>query len=118
VSASAEKAAGTAKTFESNGQSSPLGATLVPGGANFSLYSRNASAVELLLFDREDDAQPARVITLDPFYNRTYHDTRKSVRPACRAQTHANSESVDLTTPRTVCGLTPRRFYSTHMGAV
>jgi glycogen operon protein len=29
--------------------------------------------VELLLFDREDDARPARVITLDPAINRTYH---------------------------------------------
>jgi glycogen operon protein len=29
--------------------------------------------VELVLFDREDDAQPTRVITLDPAINRTYH---------------------------------------------
>ena len=57
----------------SAGRSSPLGATLVPGRTNFSLFSRNASAVELLLFDREDDARPARVFTLDPFSNRTYN---------------------------------------------
>ena len=37
------------------GRSSPLGANLVSGGANFSLYSRRASEIELLLFDREDD---------------------------------------------------------------
>ena len=55
------------------GRSSPLGATPRDGGVNFSLYSRNASKVELLFFDREDDAQPARRIPLDPATNRTYH---------------------------------------------
>jgi glycogen operon protein len=29
--------------------------------------------MELLLFDRVDDAQPARVIRIDPWTNRTYH---------------------------------------------
>ena len=29
--------------------------------------------MELLFFDREDDAQPARVIPIDPVANRTYH---------------------------------------------
>ena len=55
------------------GQSSPLGAAVSDGGVNFSLYSRDATGVELLLFEREDDARPARVISLDPFLNRTYH---------------------------------------------
>lgn len=55
------------------GQSSPLGATIVPGGVNFSVFSRDAVAVDLLLFDREDDARPARVIPIDPITNRTYH---------------------------------------------
>jgi glycogen operon protein len=40
---------------------------------NFSLYSRTASGVELLLFDHEDDSRPARLIRLDPYTNRTYH---------------------------------------------
>ena len=55
------------------GQSSPLGASVVPGGVNFSVYSRSASAVDLLLFDRDDDAHPSRVISIDPVENRTYH---------------------------------------------
>jgi glycogen operon protein len=55
------------------GTSSPLGATLDRGGANFSLFSKHARAVELLLFDRSDDASPARSIRLDPVDNRTYH---------------------------------------------
>src|ERR1700722_16971707 len=60
-------------SLEKFGQSSPLGATVFPGGVNFSVYSRNASAVELLLFNREDDVQPERMITIDPATNRTYH---------------------------------------------
>jgi glycogen operon protein len=55
------------------GQSFPLGATLSDGGANFSLFSRSATGVELLFFDREDDVKPARVVRLDPATNRTYH---------------------------------------------
>jgi glycogen operon protein len=42
-------------------------------GVNFSLYSRGAARVELLLFDHQDDSRPARVIPLDPIHNRTYH---------------------------------------------
>jgi isoamylase len=53
------------------GQSAPLGASVVPGGVNFSLFSRNASRVELLFFDRGDDARPARVIESDGASQRT-----------------------------------------------
>ncbi|WP_396127123.1 glycogen debranching protein GlgX [Edaphobacter bradus] len=55
------------------GRSAPLGATVGSGGVNFSLYSHDASGVELLLFDRDDDPRPSRVIALDPIINRTYH---------------------------------------------
>ena len=55
------------------GRSFPLGASLAAGGANFSVFSRYASAVQLLLFDRADDVSPARVIDLDPRTQRTYH---------------------------------------------
>jgi isoamylase len=55
------------------GHSWPLGATVVDGGINFSVFSRSATNVELLLFDREDDARPARMMRLDPAANRTYH---------------------------------------------
>lgn len=57
----------------SPGRSSPLGASIVSGGVNFSVFSRHAQAIELLLFDREDDAGPSRVISLDPAINRSYH---------------------------------------------
>lgn len=61
------------KTVDHLGRSAPLGATIVDGGVNFSLFSRSATGVELVLFDRDDDAAPARVVTLDPVANRTYH---------------------------------------------
>jgi isoamylase len=54
------------------GRSSPLGATVISGGINFSIYSRSASGVELLFFDRDDDARPARVIRIDGATNRTH----------------------------------------------
>ncbi len=57
-----------AKGVENTGRSFPLGVTVVPGGVNFSVFSRNASG-----FDRENDSRPARVIPIDPAANRTYH---------------------------------------------
>jgi len=61
------------KPADDFGRSSPLGPTARDGGVNFSLYSRNASQVELLFFDHEDDAKPSRIIPIDPATNRTYH---------------------------------------------
>ncbi len=55
------------------GQSAPIGATLYAGGVNFSIYSRTATSIELLLFDTVDDGRPARVIALDRRRNRTHH---------------------------------------------
>jgi isoamylase len=55
------------------GCSFPMGATLVRGGGNFSIFSRSATGIDLLFFDRVDDARPSRVIPIDPLTNRTYH---------------------------------------------
>jgi isoamylase len=55
------------------GQSFPVGATIVDGGVNFCVFSRQASAIELLLFDGAWDAEPAGVIRLDASTHRTYH---------------------------------------------
>jgi glycogen operon protein len=43
------------------GHSAPLGATVVDGGVNFSLFSHIATGMELLLVDRDDDTRPARL---------------------------------------------------------
>jgi glycogen operon protein len=58
---------------ERAGRSVPPGATVADGGVNFSLFSRSATGVELVFFDRKDDAKPSRLIALDPIANRTYH---------------------------------------------
>ena len=55
------------------GTSYPPGATVAAAGANFSLFSRSATGVELLLFDRVDEFSPRRIIELDPRTQRTYH---------------------------------------------
>jgi isoamylase len=55
------------------GTSSPLGASVQPGGVNFSIYSKNATSVELLLFDSVDSFEASRIISLDPGGHRTYH---------------------------------------------
>jgi glycogen operon protein len=55
------------------GSSYPLGATVSLEGANFSVFSKHATGVELLLFNGRDDTRPARSIRLDPVSNRTYH---------------------------------------------
>jgi glycogen operon protein len=61
------------KHADNAGQSSPLGASIVDGGVNFSLFSRTATGVELLLFDHEDDGTPSQIVRINPATNRTYH---------------------------------------------
>src|SRR5882762_5080951 len=68
----------------SAGTSSPLGATPTQEGTNFSVFSKNATAVELLLFEAVDKAPPAQVVRFDLSVNRTYHYWHVFV-PAVRA---------------------------------
>lgn len=61
------------KTYRTSaGHHHPLGATVAEEGVNFSLYSRSATKVELLLFERFDQPAPQQVIRLDSRHNRTY----------------------------------------------
>jgi glycogen operon protein len=55
------------------GRAHPLGATVTEDGVNFSLFSQNGTAVELLIFDGAEATAPAQVIRLDPDVNRTFH---------------------------------------------
>jgi len=55
------------------GQSAPIGATVSKEGVNFSIYSRTATGIDLLLLDHVDDGRPSRVISLDRRRNRTHH---------------------------------------------
>src|SRR4051812_20115916 len=50
-----------------------LGATVMPNGVNFCVFSKNCDAMELLFFDRMEDAHPSRVIQLDSQFNRTFY---------------------------------------------
>lgn len=49
-----------------SGKAAPLGATVSREGVNVSIYARDASSVELLLFSR-DDEQPTNVLSLEPY---------------------------------------------------
>jgi isoamylase len=55
------------------GASAPLGASIAASGVNFSVYSRSATHVELLLFDDRNASEPARIIPLTSSRHRTYH---------------------------------------------
>jgi glycogen operon protein len=55
------------------GAAHPLGITVHPDGVNFSLFSQSATEVVLLLFDHPTAAEPAQLIRLDPFRNKTFH---------------------------------------------
>lgn len=55
------------------GQSFPIGPTLTEDGVNFCIFSKNATLVELLIFNHINEIYPAEVFTLNPKYNKTYH---------------------------------------------
>ncbi|RJR43838.1 MAG: glycogen debranching enzyme GlgX [Desulfobacteraceae bacterium] len=50
----------------------PPGAKVFPDGVNFSIFSQNASAVRLHLYEREESVEPYQIIDLDPERNRTF----------------------------------------------
>ena len=54
------------------GQSYPLGATVTSAGVNFSIFSKNARSVQLLLFDNPTDIEPI-VIEFEPENNKTFY---------------------------------------------
>jgi len=69
------------------GRPHPLGATVDQDGVNFSVFSRNATSVELLLFERHDDVQPLQIIKLDPSIHETFffwHVYVRGLRPGAQ----------------------------------
>jgi glycogen operon protein len=54
------------------GRAHPIGATPDEQGVNFSLYSQHAESVELLLFEKAGDTQPAQTIRLNTDENRSF----------------------------------------------
>jgi glycogen operon protein len=65
-------AVGTAPYATRPGSRFPPGATVLPDGVNFCIFSRHATRVELLLYGRGDSAEPFQVIELSPDQNRTF----------------------------------------------
>ncbi|MEH0153991.1 glycogen debranching protein GlgX [Limibacter armeniacum] len=55
------------------GNSFPLGASVSEKGTNFCVFTKNATKVELLLFDDKDAPLPSQVIALDPKVNKTFY---------------------------------------------
>jgi isoamylase len=55
------------------GISAPLGAVVRPDGVNFSVFSKHATEIELLLFDDTRAVRPSRVVRLSGGAHRTYH---------------------------------------------
>ncbi len=55
------------------GSPHPLGAAVTAEGVNFSIFSENATGIELLLFAAHDAPQPFMQIRLDPYVNKTFH---------------------------------------------
>ena len=61
------------KSYSVNiGQRYPAGATPEEGGVNFCIFSRHATAVQLVLYDKPDSSSPFQIIDLDPAVNRTF----------------------------------------------
>jgi glycogen operon protein len=50
----------------------PPGASVTSEGVNFSVFSKHASEMELLLYERADSPTPFQIIRLDPEVNRTF----------------------------------------------
>ena len=59
------------------------------GGANFALFSRNATQVCLWLFEHPDDSKPSQIIELDPEHHRTGDIWHVFVKGAGRGLTYA-----------------------------
>jgi hypothetical protein len=68
------------------GSSAPLGASVHPGGVNFSVFSRTATLIELLLFDDRDAADSpqrhtARITTGTRSYPTSWQGSCMDIEP-------------------------------------
>ncbi len=62
----------TRKHNTNPGSRYPAGTRADAGGVNFCIFSRNATCVELVLYESADSTVPLQVISLDPDINRTF----------------------------------------------
>ena len=73
----------------SAGSPLPHGVCLHQGGVNFTLFSRHASRVSLLLFASPEDSKPCQIIELDPRYHKTGDIWHVCVQGATRGLAYA-----------------------------
>ena len=97
------------------GKSFPLGATLAPGGVNFSVFAKHSTGAQLLLFEHVDAPTPSQIIDLDPRVNRTYHYWHVFV-PGVTAGQSMDTGWPDLSIPPEGCVSTQTRYCSTLTG--
>ena len=67
------KAAPTVLYSTTKGDPHPLGSTVYPDGVNFSVFSQNASSMELLLFAEGNSTEPFQVIKMTDEGNKSFH---------------------------------------------
>ena len=61
------------KPYSTNiGHRYPTGTTVSADGTNFCIFSRHATAVQLLLYEKPDSSSPFQTIDLDPVVNRNF----------------------------------------------
>jgi len=63
------------------GKPYPLGATWDGQGVNFAIFSENATAVELVLFDPEDETRESDVIPLKEYTHQIWHIYLPGIQP-------------------------------------
>jgi isoamylase len=91
------------------GRAQPLGATVVNGGVNFSIFSEHATSVQLLLFADHDEPLPAHVIDLDPEVNHSFHFWHVHVSGIGAGQVYAYRMDGPKDTSRSGCRFNPNK---------
>jgi len=99
------------------GATAPLGASVTPDGVNFSVFSKHATGIDLLLFDHVDAAKPTRVIDVSSVANRTYHYWHVFV-PGLKAGQIYGFRAQVHSTRRRATGSTPARSSWIRTGVV
>ena len=62
------------KTYKTSpGSPYPVGSRLKDDGVNFSIFSRHATEVELLLYDSSTSLEPFQIVPLHTEFNKTFY---------------------------------------------
>ena len=91
------------KTRLFTGSPHPFGATVDDEGVNFAVYSANATAIQLLLFDNPSDLEPSQVIDLSAITNKSFyiwHVYVQGLKPGCGYAYRMNLGTATASTPQ------------------